>query len=210
MLNAYPRLSGPWALVDSSLLGPWALVNSEKKNYCESNNISYHVRFFYKSMIQKPGISTTLKSVFFQFTQMTSQMGGFFLLGFFFFFFWSLFHFCFLRVYELLLLTLINGSHRAFIVIANQRIPRVLFPFSQWHRIWVFCLLIHHPWSIIQMIQRFLMYYCTEEKTPNSYADFPKYWTHLPLNQRPPYWSLTRQTRVAPKHRNFESIYKSP
>jgi hypothetical protein len=87
MLNAYPRLSGPWALVDSSLLGPWAIVNSEKKNYCESNNISYHVRFFYKSMIQKPGISTTLKSVFFQFTQMTSQMGGFFLLGFFFFFF---------------------------------------------------------------------------------------------------------------------------
>jgi hypothetical protein len=55
----------------------------------------------------------------------------------------------------------------------------VLFPFSQWHRIWVFCLLIH-PWSIIPMIQRFLMYYCTEEKTPNSYADFPKYWIHLP------------------------------
>ncbi len=78
-------LLGPWALADSTLLGPWALVDSEKKNHCESKNISYQVRFFYKNMIQKPGISTTLLSLFFLFTLMTSWMGGFFLLGFFFF-----------------------------------------------------------------------------------------------------------------------------
>jgi hypothetical protein len=81
---------------------------------------------FYKNMIEKPGIPTTLKSVFFWFAHMTSRMWGFFSFGIF-SFFGSLFYFCFRRVNEFLLLTLINGSHKLSLSLQTKE-SGVLFP----------------------------------------------------------------------------------